>query len=134
MSPAGKIAKDRRWKAGKNRMAKVDAFLESLITFNKEKIDQSNIDTLKPYLKNNKFSEKCIKSKPIAAGPFSKRYRTELIEEKWMLYLKDPTTGLPMSENIDLLDILTNSAGIAQWNNKGLPTGCVSLEDATIVS
>ncbi|KAI9189963.1 hypothetical protein H9P43_001396 [Blastocladiella emersonii ATCC 22665] len=262
MSPAGKIAKDRSWKAGKNMMAKVDAFLESLITFNKEKIDQSNLDALEPYLKNENFNEEFMKSKSIAAaglcswvvnvvsyyhvycdvepkrkaletatvelaaaqakladikakiaeldsnlatlkaqfekatadklrceeearatqetivlanrlvgglasekvrwseavarfreqqktlagdvllasafisyvGCFSKRYRTELIEEKWMPYLKDPTTGLPMSENLDPLDILTNSAEIARWNNEGLPTDRVSLENATMVT
>ncbi|KAI9221923.1 dynein heavy chain and region D6 of dynein motor-domain-containing protein [Blastocladiella britannica] len=262
MSPAGKIAKDRSWKAGKNMMAKVDSFLENLITFNKEKIDQSNLDALEPYLKNENFNEEFMKSKSSAAaglcswvvnvvmyyhvycdvepkrkalevattdlataqskladikakigdldnnlatlkaqfekatadklrceeearatqetivlanrlvgglasekvrwsesvakfreqqktlagdvllasafisyvGCFSKRYRTELIDEKWMPYLKDPATGVPMSNNLDPLDILTNSAEIARWNNEGLPTDRVSLENATMVT
>ncbi|KAJ3364693.1 hypothetical protein GGF32_001332 [Allomyces javanicus] len=262
LSPAGKIAKDRSWKAGKNMMAKVDAFLETLINFNKEKIDQSNLDALAPYLKNENFNEEFMKSKSIAAaglcswvvnivgyyhvycdvepkrkalesattelaasqaklgeikakiaeldsnlsalkasfekatadklkceeearstqetivlanrlvgglasekvrwseavakfkeqqktlagdvllasafisyvGCFSKRYRTELIEEKWMPYLKSSETGVPMSDNIDPLDILTNSAEIAKWNNEGLPTDRVSLENATMVT
>lgn len=43
LSPAGKIAKDRSWKASKAMMAKVDSFLESLINFDKENIDQSNL-------------------------------------------------------------------------------------------
>ncbi|KAJ1516905.1 hypothetical protein HMI54_007793 [Coelomomyces lativittatus] len=262
LSPAGKIAKDRSWKAGKNMMAKVDAFLETLINFNKEKIDQSNLEALEPYLKNENFNPEFMKSKSIAAaglcswvvnivkyyhvycdvepkrkalesattelaasqaklndikskiseldnnlstlkaqfekatsdklkceedakntqdtivlanrlvgglasekvrwsaavgkfkeqqktlagdvllasafisyvGCFSKKYRTELIEEKWLPYLKSSETGVPLSENIDPLDILTTSAEIAKWNNEGLPTDRVSLENATMVT
>jgi dynein heavy chain len=262
LSPAGKIAKDRSWKSGKNMMAKVDAFLETLVNFNKENIDRSNLDALEPYLKNENFNEEFMKSKSIAAaglcswvvnivgyyhvycdvepkrkalesatselaasqaklgeikskiqeldnnlstlkaqfekatsdklrceeearttqetivlanrlvgglasekvrwseavarfkeqqktlsgdvllasafisyvGCFSKRYRTELIEEKWLPFLKNPSTGVPMSENIDPLEILTTSAEIAKWNNEGLPTDRVSLENATMVT
>jgi dynein heavy chain len=35
LSPAGKIVKDRSWKAGKATMNKVDSFLEQLISFDK---------------------------------------------------------------------------------------------------
>ncbi|KAJ1503147.1 hypothetical protein HMI55_002589 [Coelomomyces lativittatus] len=243
-------------------MAKVDAFLETLINFNKEKIDQSNLEALEPYLKNENFNPEFMKSKSIAAaglcswvvnivkyyhvycdvepkrkalesattelaasqaklndikskiseldnnlstlkaqfekatsdklkceedakntqdtivlanrlvgglasekvrwsaavgkfkeqqktlagdvllasafisyvGCFSKKYRTELIEEKWLPYLKSSETGVPLSENIDPLDILTTSAEIAKWNNEGLPTDRVSLENATMVT
>ncbi|TPX33478.1 hypothetical protein SmJEL517_g03633 [Synchytrium microbalum] len=68
LSPPGKIAKDRSWKAGKNMMAKVDAFLESLINFNKENIDKSNLDALEPYLANPNFTEEFMKSKSLAAA------------------------------------------------------------------
>ncbi|KAL7754360.1 hypothetical protein RI367_000341 [Sorochytrium milnesiophthora] len=262
LSPAGKIAKDRSWKAGKNMMAKVDSFLEQLVNFKKEEIDQSNLDALQPYLKNENFNEEFMKSKSLAAaglcswvvnivgfyhvycdvepkrralesatvelqasqakladikakiaeldrnlseltaqfekatadklrceeeakatqetivlanrlvgglasekirwseavgkfkeqkktlagdvllaaafvsyvGCFSKKYRSELIEEKWLPYLKSPDTGIPLSDNIDPMDILTNSAEIARWNNEGLPTDRVSLENAAMVT
>ncbi|KAJ3180788.1 hypothetical protein HDU85_003867 [Gaertneriomyces sp. JEL0708] len=68
LSPPGKISKDRSWKASKNMMAKVDGFLESLIKFDKENIDQSNLDALQPYLSNPNFNEEFMKSKSIAAA------------------------------------------------------------------
>ncbi|KAJ3191413.1 hypothetical protein HK101_007802 [Irineochytrium annulatum] len=68
LSPAGKIAKDRSWKAAKNMMAKVDSFLESLVTFNKEKIDASNLEALQPYLSDPNFNEEFMKNKSIAAA------------------------------------------------------------------
>ena len=68
LSPAGKIAKDRSWKASKNMMAKVDAFLESLISFDKENIDKSNLDAIAPYLADPNFNEEFMKSKSLAAA------------------------------------------------------------------
>ncbi|KAJ3128700.1 hypothetical protein HK098_003691 [Nowakowskiella sp. JEL0407] len=68
LSPPGKIAKDRSWKAGKAMMAKVDGFLETLITFNKENIDQSNLEALQPYLSDPNFNAEFMKSKSIAAA------------------------------------------------------------------
>ncbi|OAJ37788.1 hypothetical protein BDEG_21780 [Batrachochytrium dendrobatidis JEL423] len=264
LSPPGKIAKDRSWKASKNMMAKVDAFLESLINFNKEAIDQSNLDAIQPYLQDPNFNEEFMKSKSLAAaslcawvvnivmyyhvycdvepkrkalesanaelqssqvrlrdiqskigeldrnlgdlrakfekatadklkceeeakstqetivlanrlvnglasekvrwseavgrfkqqektiagdvlvsaafvsyvGCFSKRYREELLNDNWLKYLRDENNELrvPLSEGVDPLSILTNSAEIAKWNNEGLPTDRVSLENATMVT
>ena len=264
LSPPGKIAKDRSWKASKNMMAKVDAFLESLINFNKENIDASNLDALQPYLDDPNFNEEFMKSKSMAAaglcawvvnivmyyrvycdvepkrkaleaanaelqasqaklrdiqskigeldrnlselrakfekatsdklrceeeaestqktialanrlvnglasekgrwteavgkfkeqektlagdvlisaafvsyvGCFSKRYREELLNDNWLKYLRDPNNEfrLPLSDGLDPLAILTNSAEIAKWNNEGLPTDRVSLENATMVT
>lgn len=264
LSPAGKIAKDRSWKASKNMMAKVDSFLESLINFDKENIDASNLEAIEPYLKDPNFNEEFMKSKSLAAaslcawtvnivsfyhvfcdvepkrkaleaanqqlqssqaklrdiqgkiaeldknlgdlrakfeqatadklrceeeakstqetivlanrlvnglssekvrwseavgkfkeqektlagdvllsaafvsyvGCFSKKYREELLNESWFKYLKDPANPhkIPLSEGIDPLAILTNSAEIARWNNEGLPTDRISLENATMVT
>ncbi|KNC98870.1 uncharacterized protein SPPG_09316 [Spizellomyces punctatus DAOM BR117] len=68
LSPPGKIAKDRSWKASKNMMAKVDAFLDNLINFDKENIDSSNLEALAPYLSDPNFNEDFMKSKSIAAA------------------------------------------------------------------
>ncbi|KAI8812367.1 dynein heavy chain and region D6 of dynein motor-domain-containing protein [Cladochytrium replicatum] len=68
LSPPGKIAKDRSWKAGKAMMAKVDAFLDTLVTFNKENIDASNLEALQPYLSDPNFNAEFMKSKSIAAA------------------------------------------------------------------
>ncbi|KAJ3096963.1 hypothetical protein HDU97_005410 [Phlyctochytrium planicorne] len=264
LSPPGKIAKDRSWKASKNMMAKVDSFLESLITFNKEKIDATNLEALQPYLTDPNFNEDLMKSKSIAAaglcswvinivgyynvycdvepkrkaleaanaelqisqarlrdiqgkiaeldknlaelkakfekatedklkceeearstqetivlanrlvnglasekvrwseavgkfkeqektlagdvlisaafvsyvGCFSKRYREELLQDNWFKYLRaeDNPDKIPLSDDLDPLAILTSSAEIAKWNNEGLPTDRVSLENATMVT
>lgn len=264
LSPAGKIAKDRSWKASKNMMAKVDSFLESLVTFNKENIDASNLEAITPYLQDPNFNYEYMKSKSMAAaglcswvvnivqyynvycdvepkrkaletanaelqssqmklreiqgkigeldrnlgdlkakfekatadklkceeearstqetivlanrlvnglasekvrwteavgkfkeqektlagdvllsaafvsyvGCFTKRYREELLQDNWLKYLKtdDPAIKIPLSPGIDPLDILTSSAEIAKWNNEGLPTDRVSLENATMVT
>ncbi|KAJ3023806.1 hypothetical protein HKX48_000940 [Thoreauomyces humboldtii] len=264
LSPAGKIAKDRTWKASKNMMAKVDGFLDQLINFDKENIDVSNLDALKPYLSNPNFNEEFMKSKSMAAaglcswvvnivnyfytyrdvepkrkmleaanetlkdsqarlgeiqskigeldrnlaeltaqfekatadklaceeearatqetivlanrlvgglasenvrwneavakfkeqektlagdvlmsaafvsyvGCFSKRYREELLQDYWLKYLTDPSNPhkVPLSAGLDPLDILTSSAEIAKWNNEGLPSDRVSLENATMVT
>ncbi|KAJ3158178.1 hypothetical protein HDU86_003133 [Geranomyces michiganensis] len=264
LSPPGKMPKDRSWKASKNMMAKVDAFLDSLINFDKENIDVTNLDALKPYLSDPNFNEEFMKSKSQAAaglcswvvnivnyyytyrdvepkrkmleaanetlresqarlaeiqgkigdldrnlaeltaqfekatadklmceeearstqetivlanrlvgglasenvrwnlavakfkeqektlagdvlmsaafvsyvGCFSKRYREELLQEYWHKYLSDPSNPhkIPLSEGLDPLDILTSSAEIAKWNNEGLPSDRVSLENATMVT
>ena len=66
-------------------------------------------------------------------GCFSKKYRTELVQEKWIPFLQqDPSTQIPLSPNIDPLKILTNDAEIAKWCNEALPNDQVSLENATI--
>ncbi|RKP21352.1 hypothetical protein ROZALSC1DRAFT_27237, partial [Rozella allomycis CSF55] len=260
LSPPGKIAKDRSWKAGKAIMAKVDQFLETLIKFDKENIDKSNLEALAPYLSDPNFNTEFIKTKSAAAaglcgwvinivkyfevycdvepkrkaleqanldlsvaqnrlaeiqnkimelnknlsdlkakfekatadklrceeeakrtqetiilanrlvgglasenvrwaisvdkfkeqqktltgdvllaaaflsyvGCFTKKYRTELITEKWLPFLNDPSNNIPMSSDIDALKILTNDAEIAKWCNEGLPNDRVSLENATI--
>ncbi|KAI9004406.1 dynein heavy chain [Hyaloraphidium curvatum] len=68
LSPPGKIAKNRTWKAGKNMMAKVDQFLDSLIHFKKEAIDQSNLDAVQAYLSDPNFNEEYIGTKSVAAA------------------------------------------------------------------
>eukprot|EP00835_Amoeboradix_gromovi_P001568 NODE_74_length_23402_cov_1.166974.p1 type:complete len:4329 gc:universal NODE_74_length_23402_cov_1.166974:19649-6663(-) len=68
LSPSGKIVKDKSWKACKAAMANVDRFLDSLVNFNKEDINQNNLDALKPYLQNPDFTADFIKSKSQAAA------------------------------------------------------------------
>lgn len=55
MSPGGKVPKDRSWKAAKVTMAKVDAFLDSLINFNKENIPEACLKAIQPYLQVSVF-------------------------------------------------------------------------------
>ena len=67
-APAGKIPKDRSWNSGKVMMAKVDQFLDSLITFDKENIHDSNLTAIRPYLNDPEFDPDKVRSKSLAAS------------------------------------------------------------------
>ena len=98
-------------------------------------------------------------------GCFSKNYRNQLLEEKWMPFLRTlkvreeglpPLCGgtlaslvhtytcsltdsltqpaIPMTENLDVLSLLTDAAKIAQWCNENLPSDRMSIENATILT
>lgn len=63
-----KIPKDRSWNNAKVMMGKVDQFLESLITFDKENIHDSNLTAIKPYVNDAEFVPDLIRSKSLAAA------------------------------------------------------------------
>ena len=73
-------------------------------------------------------------------GCFTKQYRTELLEKKWMPFLKQLNARMvpiPMSQGFlgsDVLSLLTDDATIAGWNNEGLPSDAMSTENATILT
>ena len=67
-APAAKIPKDRSWNQSKIMMAKVDHFLESLITFDKENIQPTNLAAVKPYLNDKDFDPDFIRNKSFAAA------------------------------------------------------------------
>ena len=64
----GKIPKDRSWAKIKLMMAKVDHFLDSLVSYEKENIPQSVLVALEPYLKDKDFDPDFVKSKSAAAA------------------------------------------------------------------
>ncbi|XP_059180294.1 dynein axonemal heavy chain 9-like [Centropristis striata] len=64
----GKVPKDRSWKAAKVMMAKVDAFLDSLINFNKENIPEACLKAIQPYLQDPEFQPDLVASKSNAAA------------------------------------------------------------------
>lgn len=49
-------------------MAKVDAFLDSLINYDKENIHPEIIKAIQPYLKNSEFEPEFVRSKSAAAA------------------------------------------------------------------
>uniref|UniRef100_A0AAV2JVC4 Uncharacterized protein n=1 Tax=Knipowitschia caucasica TaxID=637954 RepID=A0AAV2JVC4_KNICA len=67
-APNGKVPKDRSWKASKVMMAKVDAFLDSLINFNKENIHEACLKAIQPYLQDKEFQPDLVASKSQAAA------------------------------------------------------------------
>ncbi|KAM4623876.1 dynein axonemal heavy chain 9 isoform 1-T1 [Polymixia lowei] len=68
MAPGGRVPKDRSWKAAKVMMAKVDAFLDSLINFNKEKIPEACLKAIQPYLQDPEFQPDLVASKSYSAA------------------------------------------------------------------
>uniref|UniRef100_A0A8C5TKR5 Dynein axonemal heavy chain 17 n=1 Tax=Malurus cyaneus samueli TaxID=2593467 RepID=A0A8C5TKR5_9PASS len=67
-APAGKIPKDRSWKAARAAMARVDAFLDSLVKFNKENIHENCLKALQPYLQDPQFNPELVATKSAAAA------------------------------------------------------------------
>ncbi|KAK0086060.1 hypothetical protein PV325_003945 [Microctonus aethiopoides] len=68
LAPNGKVPKDRSWKAAKIVMAKVDAFLDALINYDKENIHPEVIKAIQPYLKDSEFEPEFVRSKSAAAA------------------------------------------------------------------
>ncbi|CAG7784872.1 unnamed protein product [Allacma fusca] len=66
-------------------------------------------------------------------GSFTKKYRQDLLDKTWLPYLQKMKPGIPMSENVDPLRVLTDDAQIAEWNSFGLPSDRMSSENATIL-
>ena len=67
-SPPAKIPKDRTWNSGKAFMGKVDQFLDSLIKFDKENIQDANLKAIKPYLSDPNFEPDNVRTKSFAAS------------------------------------------------------------------
>ncbi|XP_068007753.1 dynein axonemal heavy chain 9 [Melanerpes formicivorus] len=68
LAPAGKVPRDRSWKAAKGAMARLDAFLDSLLRFDKENIPESCLRALQPYLQDPHFSPELVSTKSLAAA------------------------------------------------------------------
>ncbi|CAH8640372.1 unnamed protein product [Heterobilharzia americana] len=67
-------------------------------------------------------------------GCFTKRYRTELLDQHWTPFLKSVSPSIPITPDLDPLDMLIDDAVIATWNNEGLPSDRMSIENATILT
>ena len=69
-------------------------------------------------------------------GCFTKPYRVELMDKKWLPFLKKVPKPIPNSlgyVGANILSLLTDDAIIAGWNNEGLPSDSMSTENATIL-
>jgi len=65
-------------------------------------------------------------------GPFNSKFRFALFYEKWE---KDVIErAIPMTEGMKVLDLLSTDAGRAAWNNEGLPTDPLSIENGAIMT
>lgn len=67
-------------------------------------------------------------------GCFTRRYRLELLQSKWIPTFKRIKPDIAFSEFNDPLALICDDAKIAEWNNEGLPADRMSTENATILT
>uniref|UniRef100_T1IH86 AAA+ ATPase domain-containing protein n=1 Tax=Strigamia maritima TaxID=126957 RepID=T1IH86_STRMM len=69
------------------------------------------------------------------AGCFSRPYRIHLMDVMIMDFLHKSKPGIPITEGLDPVTLLTDESQIAAWNNnEGLPSDRMSTENATILT
>eukprot|EP01062_Namystynia_karyoxenos_P024171 TRINITY_DN1939_c0_g6_i1.p1 TRINITY_DN1939_c0_g6~~TRINITY_DN1939_c0_g6_i1.p1 ORF type:complete len:4792 (+),score=1866.14 TRINITY_DN1939_c0_g6_i1:876-14378(+) len=68
LSPANAPARDKSWAAAQKFMQRIDIFLQTLKTYNKEHIPATHIAQLRPYLENPEFTGDAISQKSAAAA------------------------------------------------------------------
>jgi len=64
-------------------------------------------------------------------SPFSQRLRLDLWKNTWTTDINEKQ--IPMTEKIDPLKVLATDADIAGWQNEGLPSDRVSIENASVI-
>ena len=64
-------------------------------------------------------------------GAFSAKFRLTLWKTTWIDDLN--RFGIPMTEGVEPLSILTTEAMKANWKNEGLPADPMSLENASVI-
>ncbi|XP_068613056.1 dynein axonemal heavy chain 11 [Brachionichthys hirsutus] len=69
LAPRGRVPKDRSWKAARAFMGKVDEFLQTLVSYDKEHIPESCLTVVKKeYLRNPEFHPDLVRTKSTAAA------------------------------------------------------------------
>lgn len=66
------------------------------------------------------------------AGPFSKRFRDQMIKDEFLKYFK--AHNILLSPNCEPTRLLTDESMVAIWNQQKLPSDKVSIENGTILS
>lgn len=67
-------------------------------------------------------------------GCFTKQFRLDLMNKMWLPFLRGLEPPIPITEGLDPLTLLTDDTTIALWQNEGLPSDRMSIENATILS
>ncbi|XP_003791133.1 dynein heavy chain 9, axonemal [Otolemur garnettii] len=66
-------------------------------------------------------------------GFFTNKYRQSLMDGTWRPYLSQLNAPIPVTPALDPLQMLTDDADVAAWQNQGLPADRMSVENATIL-
>ncbi|KAG5338491.1 DYH8 protein, partial [Acromyrmex heyeri] len=64
-------------------------------------------------------------------GPFNQEFRI-LLQRKWFDFIQD--RKIPISLNVIIINALTDTATIGEWNLQGLPTDELSVQNGIIVT
>ncbi|XP_018316536.1 dynein heavy chain 8, axonemal [Mycetomoellerius zeteki] len=64
-------------------------------------------------------------------GPFNQEFRF-LLQRKWLDFIQD--RKIPISLNVNIVNALTDTATIGEWNLQGLPTDELSVQNGIIVT
>ena len=65
------------------------------------------------------------------AGPFNQEFRL-LLMDAWKKELN--LRNVPVSQNINIIEMLTDTATIGEWNLQGLPNDELSVQNGIIVT
>jgi len=65
-------------------------------------------------------------------SPFSMKFRVALWRDAWTADLGE--RGIPITGGIDPLKVLASESDIAGWQNEGLPSDRISVENASVVT
>jgi hypothetical protein len=66
------------------------------------------------------------------AGPFNMFFRKQLVDDNWLPDLLQ--RGIPSTQGIRPLDLLTDDTRKAKWANEGLPIDPLSVENGAIMT
>ena len=64
-------------------------------------------------------------------GPFTKVFREMIMLQEFQPFIHK--RGIPKSQNLNTVQLLVDDATKAQWNNQGLPSDTVSIENGVIL-
>lgn len=64
-------------------------------------------------------------------GPYNQEFRSNLLKT-WMTILK--TKSIPYTNNLNIINMLVESATVSEWNLQGLPNDELSVQNALIVT
>ena len=65
-------------------------------------------------------------------GPFNQDYRAYCIEDKYAADCE--TRGVPVTQNLNIIEFLADIGTIGDWNQEGLPTDPLSIQNGILVT
>lgn len=64
------------------------------------------------------------------AGPFGAAYRTDIVDDKWFVYVTE--NKVPVTKAFNFADFMANPSTVRDWNLQGLPADNFSTENGVL--